>query len=282
MSFLDEAASRLAGGPPIRVLYTDLDGTLLGPGGSLLHDASGRPSARAAAALADAAAGGLDIVPVSGRQQDQLRENARLLGLADAIGEAGSVIIRGGKVRYAWGACPRDLADTPRGALEAAGALDLVLDLFAGEVRRYLPWDEGRAGGVLLHGRIDVGAGNAALARAGLGWARLVDNGPAEGWDGREVRAYHLLPDGVGKAAAVADDLAARGLEPAEAAAIGDSPEDATMASAVGLYFRVANGHDGAGDGAAPIVTPGAMGDGVAQAIPALLAAAEVAADSRG
>ncbi|QBI20991.1 HAD family phosphatase [Egibacter rhizosphaerae] len=278
MSFLDDAAARLVALPTVRVLYADLDGTLLGPGGSLLHDVHGRPSARAATALAEAAAAGLLVVPVSGRHRALVVENARLLGLGDAIGEAGGVLHRGGEVTYAWGQCPRGLADTPRGALEAAGVVTTLLEAFAGDLRPYEPWDAGREAGFLLHGDVDVGRANAVLRRAGLGWAELADNGPADGWPGRAVRTYQLRPHGVGKSVAVAEDLSARGLSPQAAAAIGDSPEDASMASAVGVYFVVANGTGRPPDPA--LVTPGAMGEGVAQAIEALLAVAEVRAES--
>lgn len=270
-AFLDAAAERLAALPPPRVLYADVDGTLVGPGGSLLTDPQGRPSARAAQALVDAARAGLTVVLVSGRQRWQLQQDARILGLSDCIAEAGSVIVRDGGVSYEWGACPPDLAPTPHDALEKAGAADLLLDAFAGDLRLYEPWHRGREGGHLLHGEIDIGRANALLAEHGIGWARVIDNGATGGWPGRSVRAYHLLPAGIGKAPAVAADLRARGVDPESAAAVGDSPEDATMAAEVGAYFQVANGRAEAGAGA--IVTPGAMGDGFAQAVTALLAA---------
>jgi hydroxymethylpyrimidine pyrophosphatase-like HAD family hydrolase len=52
---------------------------------------------------------------------------------------------------------------------------------------------------------------------------------------------YHLVPDGVGKAEAVAWDLARRGVDPADAIAIGDSASDLTMARSVGRMHLVAN-----------------------------------------
>lgn len=273
-AFLAACAAHLASRPTTQVLYSDLDGTLLGPGGALLRAPDGNPSARAARALVEAAEAGVTVVPVSGRQRRQLQENARLLGLSDCISEAGSVIVRDGKVQYEWGACPRDLAASPHDALAAAGALDLLLDAFPDDLRLYEPWHRGREGGMLLHGQIDVGAANRLLAEAGLSWAVVVDNGDTGGWPGRSVRAYHLLPDGVGKAQAVADDLVSRGIDPDAAAAVGDSPEDATMAAVVGTYFQVANG--GPSRDERTIVTPAAMGHGFAEAVTALLAARDV------
>lgn len=266
-----DLAGHLAGLPPVRVLYTDLDGTLLGPDGSLLAASDGRPSTRAAQALVDAAAAGVAVVPVSGRQRAQLGNDARLLGLRSYIAEAGGVIMRDGELRYEWGECPRDLADTPHGALAAAGAADALLARFAGDLRRYEPWHRRREAGHLLHGLVDVDEANAVLAEAGCPWAYLIDNGAAGGWPGRQVRAYHLLPRGVSKAAALADDLAARGLDAAQAAACGDSLEDLRMAEIVGTYVMVANGH---GDiGRRIFRVPGAMGAGFADTVSALLAA---------
>jgi hydroxymethylpyrimidine pyrophosphatase-like HAD family hydrolase len=264
-------ADHLRALPGVAVLYTDLDGTLLGPGGSLLTGPDGLPSVRTAAALVDAAAAGVTVVPVSGRRRTQLQNDARLLGLGSCIAEAGGVIVREGAVHYEWGEAPRGVAGNPHDTLESAGALAVLLETFAGDLRPYEPWCRGREGGMLLHGRVEVAAANAALADAGCGWAYVIDNGATAGWPGREVRAYHLLPRGVGKARAVADDVAQRGILPEAAVAIGDSLEDERMAAAVGTYVRVANGHGAGGPNC--FRAAGAMGDGVAEVVAALLRA---------
>lgn len=270
MTAMADLEDRVAALGLVRRCYVDLDGTLLGPGGSLLTGPDGRPSARAARALVDAALAGLPVVPLSGRRRSQLAGDARLLGLPDWIAEAGSVTMRDGVATYAWGETPPGLATTPHDALLAAGALDALMTAFAGQVRPYEPWHHGREGSVLLHGRLDPAAADRVLAEAGCGWARVVDNGAAQGWPGREVRAYHLLARGVGKAEAVADDLAAVGVPREQAAAVGDSPADARVADVVGCYAQVAGG---TGAHPAMVHTRGAMGDGVAEFIDALLRA---------
>lgn len=258
--------------PPVEVVYTDLDGTLLGAGGSVLADADGAPSLEAVEALVAVARAGIAVVAVSGRRATTLGHDARLLGLDGAIAEVGTVIIRDGVHHVRWGECPRDLGDTPRAALEAAGALAVLLGAFGDDLRTYRPWDEGREGGYLLHGRIDTAVADERLDAAGIGWARVVDNGRTGGWPGRDdAHAYHLVARGVGKAAALAEDLADRGLEPAQALAVGDSLEDQTMAEAVGTYVIVGNGH---GDpGPTRFRVEGRNGAGVAQAVRAALAA---------
>lgn len=265
--------SLFAAGPPIEVLYTDLDGTLLGPGGSLLHGPDGHPSLVAAAALVELRRIGVTVVPVSERTAATLRHDARLLGLADWIAEAGTVVCRAGEVHLLWGDAPRDLAGTPREALEGP-ILDALLAACDGNPRRYAPWDEGRVGEVLLHGTADTAEADAVLAATGAGWACLIDNGAASGWPGREVRAYHLLPRGTGKARAVAGDLATRGLRPEQAVAVGDSVEDATLATVVGTYVQVANGTAPLSGGV--VAVDGAHDDGVA-----LLAAAVCSSRTR-
>ena len=255
--------------PRIEVVYTDLDGTLLGPGGSVLTAPDGTPSTRASDALVAAARGSVTVVAVSGRAMRQLRNDVRLLGLEDCIAEAGAVIMRAGEIRYEWGECPRDLAENPHNALVEAGAVDALLTTFAADLRHYEPWHRGREGGHLFHGLVDTVAADEVLADAGCAWAYLRDNGATGGWEGRSVRAYHLLPRGVGKAPAVTDDIAARGISPAATVAVGDSFEDLTMAPEVGAFFLVANGH---GEPAGNVVrTPGAMGHGFADAVEAVL-----------
>lgn len=213
---------------------------------------------------------------MSGRALPQLRNDARLMGLRDCIAEAGAVLLRSGQVRYEWGACPR-IAANPHDALIEAGAVAALLDGFAGDLRLFEPWHRGREGGHLFHGDVDTAQADALLAEAGYDWAHLKDNGATGGWEGRAVRAYHLLPRGVGKAPAVADDLAARGLDPACAAAVGDSLEDLTMAAHVGVFFLVANGHGETGGRV--VRTPGAMGHGFADAVTAMLHARGVDLD---
>lgn len=267
----DALEHHLAGLPPVRIVYTDLDGTLLGRHGSVLADPDGRPDGSAAQALVLAAEAGILAVAVSGRRASSLQHDARLLGLDGAIAEVGTVIIRDGAHHHRWGEAPRDLGATPRDALDAAGALEVLLGAFGGQLRTYQPWDAGREGGHLLHGLVDVALADACLASAGVGWACLVDNGAAGGWDGRpDAHAYHLIPRGVGKASAIADDLVHRGIPPEAAVAVGDSVEDLTMAAVVGTYAFVADGHGE--EGGNRFRTAGRAGAGVLEAVRAAIA----------
>jgi hydroxymethylpyrimidine pyrophosphatase-like HAD family hydrolase len=259
------------------LLFSDVDGTLVGRDGSLLADLEGRPTLVAAEALVAAHTAGLEVVLVSGRTAEQLREAGRLLGTRDAIAELGTVTVRGREVELHWGEAPRDLGDCPAEALERSGALALVLEAFAGRIEPHTPWHLGRRGTFLLRGQVDPAAADALLAGRGLGWARLLDNGRLRGayphLGPGPTHAYHLLPAGVSKAGTAAAYLAGRGLDRNGAAAIGDSPADLQLADVVGAMFLVANGAWAAdGHPATPvIVTPSPAGQGWAEAVTALL-----------
>jgi phosphoglycolate phosphatase len=261
------------------LLFSDVDGTLVGRDGSLLADLDGRPTLVAAEALVAAHWAGLEVVLVSGRTAEQLREAGRLLGTRDALAELGTVLVRGREVELYWGEAPRDLGDCPAQALERSGALAAVLEGFAGRVEPHTPWHLGRRGTCLLRGQVDPAAADALLAGRGLGWARLLDNGRLRGaylhLGPGPTHAYHLLPAGVSKAGTAAAYLTGRGLAATRAAAVGDSPADLELAGVVGAMFLVANGAWAAGDGdpgTPVIVTPSAAGQGWAEAVTALLA----------
>src|SRR5215212_1894532 len=82
---------------PIRCVYTDLDGTLLGRGASLFRDGEGRFTLLAARALEACFRAGVEVVPVSGRRREMLFEDVRLLGLSSFVYEIGSGMVVDGE-----------------------------------------------------------------------------------------------------------------------------------------------------------------------------------------
>lgn len=245
-----EALEALAG---VEVLYTDLDGTLLGRGASVLTDDRGEPALETVEAVVAVNRAALTVVMVSGRNAIQLAEDTRLLGWTDFIGEVGCIrsVGRERTMTYTTGDWPPDLVPghlTPYEAIEQAGTLDALQTAFPGRIERHLPWDRDRLATHILRGEVDVDAAQAVLDSLALPIG-FVDNGiihpPRHGLTGVEqIHAYHLVPKGASKARALAEDLAARGLRPAQAAAIGDSASDLEMADSVGLFTLVANGLD--------------------------------------
>jgi HAD superfamily hydrolase (TIGR01484 family) len=240
-----------------RILYVDVDGTLVGPGGNLFWNGS----TRVVDALLRAQASGIDVVPVTGRGRIQVRELCRLLGLRRGIGELGCVHVEGHEVRYALGDFPFS-GVTPVEAMEREGALDLAESL---GLQPHDPWNEGREATFLLRGALDEATANAALDEAGFAWCRLVDNGLLRRLG---LHAYHLAPTGTGKREGVRIDLAEHGIDPADAVYVGDSASDAACAAEVGACWLVANA-----DPSVPgLRTSASYGDGVAEVIDSLLA----------
>lgn len=251
----------------VEVLYTDLDGTLLGRGACLLVDDRGEPTVETATAVVEVNKAGLTVVMVSGRNAIQLAENTRLLGWTDFIGEVGCLrsVGRERVLTYStgdWpeGALPESL--TPYEAISQAGAIDALKAAFPGRVERHSPWDDNRLATHILRGDVDVAAAQAVLDSLPLPIA-IVDNGivhpPRHALVGVErIHAYHLVPKGASKERAIAEDLAARGLVPEQAAAIGDSAADVAMAGSAGLFVLVANGLDSPGMAERVASTPNA------------------------
>lgn len=255
LPFIDDVpdlAGRLA---RAKVLYTDLDGTLLGRGASLLRDRDGAPSIDAAAAVVQLNAAGLKVVICSGRNAKQLVEVSRLLGWDDFIAELGCVrsLDRGARRVLDVGDWPdgaRLPGESPYDAIVRIGAIDALTAAFPGLIEYHDPWHLDREVTHVLRGNVPLGPAQAELDRLPLP-VTLVDNGiihpPRHTLDGvTEVHAYHLAPAGISKQRTIAADLADRGLTAADALAIGDSAADIEMADAVGLMVTVRNGLDDA------------------------------------
>lgn len=230
----------------MQALYVDLDGTLLGRGGSLVHDADGGPSLLALRAVEACLRAEVEVVLMSGRRQVTVREPARLLGQPSYIFEAGAGLVLDGETFWLCdGMEPGALTIAEQVA--AGGAPELLLERFAGRLEFHAPWHEGREVSHLFRGNVDAAEADAVLAAEGHDGLRLVDNGAIaverHGLDlpAGALRAYHLVPHGVSKARAVARHQRARGYDPRRCIAVGDSREDLAVAPVVGTFWLVAN-----------------------------------------
>jgi phosphoglycolate phosphatase len=237
----------------VRTVYADLDGTLLGPGGSLFASVEG-VTAEPAEAIAALALAGIDLVLMSGRTRAQISEVARVVGAHAFIAELGGMIVyRDGYqdtvIRQPGVARGKGTAHE---AIERSGAAGFLLDSYRGLLEPHAPWSfVDRECSALLRGNVSLAETNELLDKGGYGWLELQDNGviPRRGrfpdLDVEEVRAYHLVPAGISKRSAVALDRERRGLPREACIAVGDSASDADVASEVGAVFVVANGEPG-------------------------------------
>ena len=246
--------------PAVRVLYVDVDGTLVGPGGDLLWDGS----TRVVEALVRARAAGLEVVPVSGRGRVQVFELCRLLGFSRGVAELGCIHVSGRDTRYELGDFPF-VGETPVEAMLARGAVQVALD--AG-LEPHDPWNEGREATYLLRGSVDPGDVNMALGAAGFEWCELLDNGRLSRRPNGQVHAYHLAPAGTGKRYGVRLDRLRHELVRAATAYIGDSANDLDCEPEVGRLWLVANADENLDW---PRRTKSSYGDGVGELIDLLL-----------
>jgi hydroxymethylpyrimidine pyrophosphatase-like HAD family hydrolase len=263
-------------------VYLDLDGTLLGAGASLLHDGEGAVSLLGVRAIEACLRASVEVVLMSGRRRAQVAEDARLLGQTAFIYEAGCVLELDGEQLWM-----TELVAGERSVYEQiddSGAPALLLEHYAGRLEYHDPWHRGREISHLFRGTVDASEADALLREHGHGGLRLVDNGGVSTAVSRvgppeHLRAYHLIPAGGSKAAAVARHQRARGLAPADTFAVGDSREDLAVAEVVHTFWLVANAleRDPAMRGPATAhanvrVTAAGHGEGVYEAVITTLA----------
>jgi hydroxymethylpyrimidine pyrophosphatase-like HAD family hydrolase len=261
----------------LNCVYTDLDGTLLGQGASLFRDAEGGFSLAQARGLEACQRAGAEVVIMSGRREPQVHEAARLMGQTSYIYEAGCAFAIDGEKTLMTGEMGPNEDGTIYEQIEARGIPKALFEHFEGRLEYHAPWHHGRVLSHLFRGKVDVEEANALLSRRGDEDLRLLDNGaigrPMAAVDG-PTHAYHLVPRMVSKANAVAAHARARGYDPADCIAVGDSIEDLEVAAAVGHFFVVANGPErdpglraalSTWDNAT--VTEGRMGDGFYEAV---------------
>ncbi len=230
----------------MRCLYVDLDGTLLGPGGSLLHGGEGSFELLGARALEACARVGAEVVLMSGRRKAQVHEAARLIGQSAYVYEAGAALVLDGEEHWLTGEFQpgeRSIHDQ----IADSGAPALLLERYAGRLEYHDPWHREREVSHLFRGVLDVAQADALLAEHRHGALRLLDNGAARRHSpalealADRLRVYHLVPKGASKARAVARHMQARGFAPAECIAVGDSREDLAVAAVLGAFWLVAN-----------------------------------------
>jgi len=230
----------------VRVLYSDLDGTLLGPGGSLFRDVDRKPTNLGARAIEACVRADVELVLMSGRGRSSLAEQARLFGQTSYIYEAGACVVVDGEEHWLTG-------DLQPGAVSiydqitATGAPALLLEHYAGRLEYHDPWHLNREVSHIFRGLVDAFEATELLHERGITGLRLIDNGAVHRRSPAlaglpAVRAYHLVPESASKAAGVAFHLRARGFERADAFAVGDSREDLSCAPQVGTFWLVANG----------------------------------------
>lgn len=232
----------------IRVLYSDLDGTMVGPHGCFFRQADGQLTTQPTSALVELLAASVNLVPVSGRSTTQLQEAAHIFGADGFIAEMGAIVgwDLGRQFTTVQGEAPDDFAGQLVMKLTSVGLVTALLSHFNGQLAEHAPWHLGHETDVMLHGFLDVDDVEKWLEQQGYPWLTFVDNGRIAGLEMPDVdgpvHVYHLMARGISKGKGIQTDLARRRLTSADAVAVGDSLSDLDMASYVSRLFLVANG----------------------------------------
>jgi hydroxymethylpyrimidine pyrophosphatase-like HAD family hydrolase len=213
----------------LRCVYTDLDGTLLGPRGSLFRDPDGNFSLSQAKALQACERADVEVVVMSGRREAEVASDSRLMGQTSYIYEAGCGVFLDGERTFVTGDWQPIEDKTPYDEMVEAGIPELLFERYGPRLEWHTPWHVGRTLSFLMRGKVDSTEVNELLEAEGHRDLRFLDNGvisfPMTAVEGH-THAYHLVPGGASKAKGVEFHRRARGYDAESCIAVGDSIED--------------------------------------------------------
>jgi hypothetical protein len=143
--------------PPglVKVLYTDLDGTMVGPHGNFFAAADRTPTLTPARALLELHRAGVALVLVSGRTRAQLVEAGAIFGADGFVAELGALVgwDRGRSVEVLPGAMPAAYAGRlPFEVMQEAGLPDALFARWPGRLQWHAPWHAGHEADAMLRG----------------------------------------------------------------------------------------------------------------------------------
>ena len=247
--FKDHSQDIKKGIGELKVIYSDLDGTLFNDQGCVIKDADGNYYFDALTLLNRIRQKGWDLVIVSGRNKYQLRYNAQMIGIRNYISELGSELIYDlGKEVHVTFDDSRHSFDLTYGSKELERIIGLMTREFPGKMESQTEWSMYRSYNALFFGEIDLDRANRLLQDAGYKGLVFVDNGFSRlmdlDLDVERLHIYNLMPAGVTKASGVILDKKIRGFKKDNCIALGDSLEDIKMAPEVKYFFLMKNALD--------------------------------------
>lgn len=230
----------------LKVIYTDLDGTLFNDRGCIIKDEKGGYYLKAVKLLSEIARKNWDVVLVSGRNKFQLRYNAQIIGLKNYIAELGSELVYNlGKEVYATFDRQKIKYDLTYEGKDLIKIIELFKKNFPDKIESKMEWSRYRSHTVLFFGEINLNLANKLLKKEGYRELVLVDNGLSSlvelGLDIERLHIYNLMPEGVNKAKGIKLDKKIRSFDINNCIALGDSLEDLKMAGEVKYFFLMGN-----------------------------------------
>ena len=230
----------------LKVIYSDLDGTLFNDQGCMIKDARSEYYFEALNLLEKINGKGWDLVLVSGRNKFALRYNAQMIGASNYIAELGSELVYDlGKDVHVTFDNSRNNIDLKYEGEDLIKIIDLLKKEFPGKIEGKLEWAMHRSFNALFLGEIDLDKGNKLLRENGFEELILLDNGFSNLFqidlDVDRLHIYNLMPVGVTKANGVRLDKKLRNFKMENCIALGDSLEDLKMAGEVKYFFLMKN-----------------------------------------
>ena len=230
----------------IKVVYTDLDGTMLNNKGCLIMDDESNYYLEAVEQLKNLSSKNIDVVIVSGRNKMQLKYNAQMMNLKNYIAEIGSEVVydlgREVHVTYDKSRLKYDFASL---GPDLDAVANLLMNAFPMEIDYKPEWNRYRSTNVLFLGEVDLKKANKLLEENGYGDSVLINNGPTSLYptnlNVNKVYFYNLMPKGVDKSSGLKLDKEIRHFSSKNCIALGDSLEDLKMAGEVSYFFLMNN-----------------------------------------
>jgi len=232
----------------LKVIYSDLDGTLFNDQGCIIMDSGRNYYFEAVKLLEDIKQKGWDLVLVSGRHKHALQYTTQMIGIHNYIAELGCELIYnlGEEVHVTFD--DKDCSDLTYGSRDLIRIIDMVMEEFPGRIESRMEWSHNRAYNALFMGEIDIVRLNKMLHKAGYKGLVFLDNGFSKlkklDLDVERLHIYNLMPVGVTKVNGVLLDKKIRGFKKENCIALGDSVEDLKMAPETKYFFLMKNALD--------------------------------------
>ena len=230
----------------LKVIYTDLDGTLFNDRGCIIKDNKGDYYFDAVKLLPLVAGKKWDIVLVSGRNKFQLRYNAQMIGLKNYIAELGAELVYNlGEEVYVTFDRQEVKYDLTYGGKDLIKIVELFKRNFPGKIESKMDWSRYRSHNAAFFGEVNLDKANKLLEDKGYKGLVMVDNGFSSLVDLdlsiEKLHIYNLMPSGVNKASGIKFDKKIRSLDTNNCIALGDSLEDLKMTEEVKYFFLMGN-----------------------------------------
>ncbi len=230
----------------LKVIYSDLDGTLLNDRGCLIKDHKNDYYFDTVRFLPLAAEKNWDIVLTSGRNKFQMRYNAQMIGLKNYIAELGAELVYNlGEEVYVTFDSKKKKYDLTYGGKDLIKIIELFKKNFPDKIESNIDWSRYRSYNALFFGEINLDEANRLLENEGYKGLVMADNGILSLVDLdlniEKLHGYNLMPFGVNKASGIKLDKKIRNFDTRNCIALGDSLEDLKMADEVEYFFLMQN-----------------------------------------